>query len=443
MPAFFIDQHGCAKNQVDGEEIASRLVDAGFVAVDSPENAEVIIVNTCGFIEDAKKESIQAIIEAKRQWPEKKVVVAGCLSQRYPDALFQDLVDADGIVGNADLSLIPGSIQKVVEGERVLVCPPQQATLPSTFYPRKALFDFPGTAHIKITEGCSNHCTYCAIPLIRGELRSRTIEDIVHEARMLLERGIFELVLIGQDLGNFGRDLQGRCLLPDLLEALARLEGNFRVRILYIHPDHFPDAILPIIRDEQRFAPYFDLPFQHASEAVLRRMNRKGSATAYLELLDSIRSSLADAMIRSTFLVGFPGETEEDFAELLQFQKKAQLDWLGAFEYSREENTPAYTMKHRVPKSIAKQRKARIEEAQSAITGAKLQRFIGSHDTFVVEEAFDHDDLCIARGWMQAPDVDGVTLIHSRQRPGSVVHARIVSVNGVDFNAILDYTAEP
>lgn len=443
MPAFFIDQHGCAKNQVDGEEIASRLVDEGFIAVDSPENAEVIIVNTCGFIEDAKKESIQAVIEAKRRWPEKKVVVAGCLSQRYPDALFQDLVDADGILGNADLSMIPSSIQRVIKGERVLFCPPQQKSMPPTYYPRKKLFDFPGTAHIKITEGCSNHCSYCAIPLIRGELRSRTIEDIVDEARALLEKNIFELVLIGQDLGNFGRDLKGRCLLPDLLEALARIEGDFRVRILYIHPDHFPYEILPIISQDRRFAPYFDLPFQHASETVLRRMNRKGSAPEYLKLLDSIRNALPDAMIRSTFLVGFPGETEEDFEELLQFQKEAQLDWLGAFEYSREEHTPAYAMKNRIPKSIARKRKALVEETQTAITQAKLQRFIGLQDTFVVEEVFDHDDLCIGRGWMQAPDVDGVTLIHSRQIPGSVVHARIVSVNGVDFNAIVDYTAKP
>jgi ribosomal protein S12 methylthiotransferase len=172
-------------------------------------------------------------------------------------------------------------------------------------------------------------------------------------------------------------------------------------------------------------------------------MNRKGSSSAYLELLASIRHALPDAMIRSTFLVGFPGETEDDFEELLQFQKKAQLDWLGAFAYSREENTPAYAMKNSVLKSVAKKRKTLIEEAQTAITGAKLQRFIGSKDTFVVEEAFDHDDMCIARGWMQAPDVDGVTLIHSKQKPGAVAPARIISVNGVDFNAILDYTSEP
>lgn len=443
MPSFYIDQHGCAKNQVDGEEIASRLLDAGYLQAPSPEQADVVIINTCGFIEDAKKESIHAVIDARRSWASKKIVVAGCLSQRYPQELFDDLTEADGIAGNADLSLLPSVIDRVLAGERVLVCPPQPTVMPAAHYHRSMLFDYPGTAHIKITEGCSNHCSYCAIPLIRGELRSRTIDDIVAEARSLLDRGVFEIVLIGQDLGNYGRDLEGRCMLADLLASLGAIDRDFRIRVMYLHPDHFPLDILPVMKRDPRIAHYFDIPFQHASAHVLQAMHRRGDRTQYLDLLARIRDALPDVMLRSTFLVGFPGETDSDFEELLAFQEQAKLDWLGAFTWSREEHTPAYAMKPRVPASVARQRKAHIEEMQQSITSAQLHRFVNVVDRFIVEEAFEHDDLCIARGYMQAPDVDGVTLIHASCTPGSVVTARIIAVNGVDFNARLEYTRSP
>jgi len=442
MPTFYIDQHGCAKNQVDGEEISSRLIDAGFFAADSPEDADVIIVNTCGFIEEAKKESISAIVDIKKHRPEKKVIASGCLSQRYPDALFSDLPEADGILGNGDLSLIPEAVGKIARGTRMILNTSQGKNMPPSYYPRKAFFDYPGTAHIKITEGCSNHCSYCAIPLIRGELRSRHTADIVSEAKSLIDNGAFELVLVGQDLGNYGRDIEGRCTLPDLLNALSEIRKDFRVRVLYIHPDHFPYDILPIIKGDARFAPYFDLPFQHASVPVLHNMNRRGSQESYLELIGRIRAALPASMIRSTFLVGFPGETEADLNTLLDFQRAARLDWLGAFAYSREENTPAYDMHKRVPKNVAQKRKALVEEAQVAITADRLKRFVGVSDRFIVEETFDHDELSIGRGWMQAPEVDGVTLLHASLRPGTVVEARIISVNGVDFNANLEYTAK-
>jgi len=441
MHTFYIDQHGCAKNQVDGEEISSRLVDAGFRVSDSPENADLIIINTCGFIEDAKKESIAAIVDAKSRWPDKKVIAAGCLSQRYAHEFSSDLPEADGILGNSDLSIIPDAISKISAGERIVLSLPQGRNMPQSYYPRKAFFDFPGTAHLKIMEGCSNHCSYCAIPLIRGELRSRSIDDIVLEAQNMIHAGIYEVVLIGQDLGNFGKDTADHCLLPELLSALDRLEGNFRIRVLYIHPDHFPFEILPIFAKSKKIAPYFDLPFQHASQGILARMRRSGSCELYLNLITTIRSALPDAMIRSTFLVGFPGETEADFQALLKFQQNAKLDWLGVFAYSREENTPSYDMKPRVSKNIANQRKSAIEAAQIPLTTARLQRFIGTDGSFVIEEQFENETLSIGRGWMQAPEVDGVTFIDAKLRPGAVVRARISAVHGVDFNAILEYNS--
>lgn len=438
---FFIDQHGCAKNQVDGEEIAARLEDEGHVYVATGEEADLVIVNTCGFIESAKRESIDAAMQIRSAWPQKKVLIAGCLAQRYPEELLGDMGEVDGVFGNADLSLIGKAVDSTMKGERLAIVPSQPGFIDGPFYRRTRLFDFPGAAHVKITEGCGNHCTYCAIPLIRGELRSRGIDDIVRECRLLVENGVFEINLVGQDLGDYGRDLSSsgadgvEADLPALLDALSQIEGSFRIRVLYIHPDHFPERILPIMARDPRILPYFDLPFQHASERILRAMNRRGSPEYYLDLIASIRSALPESMIRSTFLVGFPGESEEDFGILGDFQRKAKLDWLGVFTYSREEGTPAYSMKGRVSRKTANERKKLVEEAQQIITGERLERFIGDEVEVLAEERVEGAELTLGRAWMQSPDVDGLTVVKGTYMPGERVRARIVAVNGVDFEA--------
>ena len=440
---FFIDQHGCAKNQVDGEEIAARLEDAGHEYVVSVEEADLIIVNTCGFIESAKRESIDATIRMKTQWPGKKVLLAGCLAQRYPEALLEDMAEADGIFGNADLSLVNVAVEKTLEGTRSALAPDQPSVIDEHFYGRTRFFDFPGVAHIKITEGCGNRCTYCAIPLIRGNLRSRRIDDVAQECESLIGAGIYEINLIGQDLGAYGRDMvssdtaegANRPNLPSLLKRLSSLKGDFRIRVLYIHPDHFPDEILEVMTNDPRILPYFDLPFQHASERILKAMNRKGTSRKYLDLIAKIRARLPESMIRSTFLVGFPGETDEDFKILRAFQDEAKLDWLGVFAYSREEGTPAYSMKGRVSKKTANQRKSLIEAAQELITSECLKRFIGVETEVIAEEAVEGSPLSLGRAWMQAPDVDGLTVIKGSFLPGERCKVRIVAVNGVDFEA--------
>ena len=432
---FFIDQHGCAKNQVDGEEIAARLEKAGHEYIASGEEADLIIVNTCGFIESAKRESIEATIAIKSRWPDKKVLVAGCLAQRYPEALLGDLAEADGIFGNADLSLVTTSVSDTARGDRRAIAPGQPLAVQGNYYSRTRLFDFPGAAYVKVTEGCDNRCTYCAIPLIRGVLRSRSMDDIIDECRDLLRRGIFEINLIGQDLGAYGRDLADGTDLAALLSRLSLMEGDFRIRVLYIHPDHFPEGILDVMAGDRRILPYFDLPFQHASETILKAMNRKGSPDKYLALIAKIRKALPESMIRCTFLVGFPGETEEDFAILRAFQDKARLDWMGAFAYSREEGTPAYTMKGRVSKKTANARKAMVEAAQEAITNERLQRFIGAEADVLAEESVEGAELSLGRAWMQAPEVDGLTVVKGNMAPGSRRRVRIVAVNGVDFEA--------
>ncbi|MGA2547227.1 MAG: 30S ribosomal protein S12 methylthiotransferase RimO [Rectinemataceae bacterium] len=453
---FWIDRHGCAKNDVDGEEIAARLEAAGHSFAEGPEGADLVIVNTCGFIEDAKKESIEAVVGIKAAFPGKRVLVAGCLSQRYAAQLAADLPEADGIVGNADLGAVLAAAESTLAGERPVLVPEIPRTearhtqlaegghvqpIPySQYVKRIRRFDFPGTAHAKATEGCSNFCAFCAIPLIRGALRSRPLDEVLAECLDLVAQGARELVLIGQDLGSYGRDSGGPSLLPELLAAISAAEGDFRLRTLYIHPDNFPERALGVMAADPRILPYFDLPFQHASARILEAMNRRGSAEAYLELIARIRGVLPDSAIRSTFLIGFPGETDEDFAALRDFQERARLDWVGSFAYSREEGTAAYDMRGRVPKKTVAARRRAIEEAQERITRERLERFVGRELDVLVEEKVeraseDGEALSIGRTWNQAPEVDGLTVLRGSHEPGTVLRSRILAVNGVDFDA--------
>ena len=451
---FWIDRHGCAKNDVDGEEIRARLEAAGHSYAEGAADADLVIVNTCGFIEDAKKESIGAVVAVKAAYPGKRVLVAGCLSQRYAQELAADLPEADGIIGNADLAVVLAAAEATLAGERPVLVPEASPSIGTVRRVRR--FDFPGTAHVKATEGCSNFCSFCAIPLIRGALRSRPLDEVVAECRDLLDQGVRELVLIGQDLGSYGKDhpapggRAGASRLPELLERLTRIEGDFMVRTLYIHPDNFPDPILPIMASDPRLVPYLDLPFQAASEGLLKAMNRRGSAEGYLALIERIRSVLPDAAIRSTFLIGFPGESDEDFAALRDFQERARLDWLGSFAYSREEGTAAYDWRPRVPKKTVAARRKEVEEAQERITRERLERFVGRELEVLIEERVlpsageageagaggDREDFSLGRAWNQAPDVDGLTVLRGSAEPGTSVRARILAVNGVDFDAI-------
>jgi ribosomal protein S12 methylthiotransferase len=428
---YFLDPFGCVKNQVDAETIMACLNRAGMSASESTDDADVIIINSCGFIQSAKQESINAVLAARKTYPDKKIVLAGCLAQRYAGELAGALPEADLLFGNRDLSKISGAVRSLFDGE-------QAAESPGVFDAGlRPLLSLPGSAYVKISEGCNNRCSFCAIPNIRGSLRSRPVPDILTECRQLLERGIRELCLIGQDLGSYGGDGPGsEAALPELLEALSRLEGRFWIRLLYIHPDNFPRALLDICAGDSRIVPYFDLPFQHGSGDILPAMNRRGNAGYYLELISAIRARLSDAVIRSTFLLGFPGESDEDFAALLDFQDKARLDWLGCFIYSREEGTPAYSMKKRVPKKIAVLRKNTVEERQTAITEERMDRFVGRDFTVLVEEAVDKENgLYLGRLPCQAPEVDGAAVISAdtELRPGDFVRGRVFARSGFDL----------
>lgn len=459
---FFIDQHGCAKNQTDGEIMSGFLEREGFTQVFDADKADFILINSCGFIQSAKKESIDAIYDVKAAYPDSKIVLTGCLAERYANDLFESMPELDGVFGNGDLSKIAGFMKKVSVGQRTVQTFDQCGVSAGQ---RKNLMNFKGSAFVKITEGCSNHCSFCAIPLIRGELRSRPMESIISEIKELTEQGVYEINLIGQDLAAYGtgeedKELRAglnpvRSPLCQLLEKSSGLEGDFVIRLLYIHPDHFNTDILSVMKKDSRFLHYFDIPFQSGDDKTILAMNRVGSQKKYIELVEKIRAELSECMLRTTFLAGFPGESDEAAENTRAFLRAIQPDWSGCFPYSREEDTPAWDMKPRVPAKTAQARADALVKLQTEITNERLSRFVGQTVKVLVEEVINagadgesdadpSEGLAIGRGWFQAPEVDGSIVIRydldseaekAAVMPGNVIKAKILASTGVDLDA--------
>lgn len=450
---FFVENLGCAKNQVDAEVMIAALEARGWRCVDEPGEAGVVLVNTCGFVKDAKEESIKVSLEFLQGAAGVPVVMTGCLSQRYAKAIGDDLPELAGVFGNRDPAQIADFLEKrLPAGERVytpqtsvepvLEAGPVQAVeskLPAFYMPeRTKILSIKGSAYVKVAEGCRNRCSFCAIPLIRGDLRSRTVDDVLHEIRRLAARGVREFNLIAQDLNAFGLD-RGASETLALVKAISGLPGDFWVRPMYMYPDSFQLGILDICRDDPRILPYFDIPMQHASTAVLRRMGRTGSADSYLELVGAIRDRLPRATIRTSMLVGFPGETPAEFQELLDFQAKAAIDWLGVFAYSPEEGTLAAGMSGQVKPREAARRKRLVEEAQREICARRLDRHVGSVVEVLIEEAVAGEDLAIGRTHFQAPEVDGLTVVHlpaAEIKAGATVRVRLERRNDIDMEGV-------
>jgi ribosomal protein S12 methylthiotransferase len=436
---FHVENLGCAKNQVDAEVMISALERAGWTFAGRPEDAEVLILNTCAFIDAARRESIDTGLALRARFPASRLFLVGCLSERYAAELAETMPEIDGFLGNRD----PGRIVDLVEGRLPVAGAPAQgrrgpssAGTTAAGLRRKRLLSYPGSAYLKVAEGCGNRCSYCAIPLIRGDLASRPRAEVVDEARGLLAAGVHELVLIAQDLGSYGLD-RGAAELPDLLADLSALPGNFWIRLLYVHPDHFPPGVLPVMRDDPRFLPYLDVPFQHASPAILSAMGRRADPDANLRLVERIRAAVPGAVLRSTFLVGFPGETDRDAELLADFQEEAALDWVGVFTYSREEGTRAHGLPGRVPRRTADARRAALEERQVPITWRRLDRHLGVTLDVLVEEPVAGEELSLGRAYLQAPDVDGLTVVRAACTPGSLVRVRIDRRNGFDLEGTL------
>jgi ribosomal protein S12 methylthiotransferase len=427
---FHLESLGCAKNQVDAEVMIAALEREGWTFAAEPEDAAVLIVNTCGFIDAARRESIETGLSLRARFPDRRLYLVGCLTERYPGELEAEMPEIDGFLGNRD----PAGIVDLVEGRvpRGTASAPSAEASPHPAPRRARLLSYPGSAYVKVAEGCANRCSYCAIPLIRGDLVSRPRAEVVDEARGLIASGTRELVLIAQDLGSYGRE-RGAAELPALLADLASLAGDFWVRLLYVHPDHFPVEILAIMRDDPRFLPYFDVPFQHASPSILAAMGRKADPDVNLRLVERIRTALPQAVLRSTFLLGFPGETDRDAELLARFQEAAALDWVGAFTYSREEGTRAHGLPGRVTRKVADARRSALEERQVPITWRRLDRHLGTALDVLVEERMEGEELSLGRAYLQAPDVDGLTVVRDGCVPGTVVRVRIGRRNGFDL----------
>ena len=435
----YIENLGCAKNQVDAEILSCSLEKDGWSLTDDAQKADLILVNTCGFIESAREESINTFFELRELNPKARIIVSGCLAQRYGQELSDQLPEADGIFGNRDLKQINGFVENLSPKSRLLV--PEYPDPDSEIYDRKELFGYPGSAYLKISEGCNHRCGFCAIPLIRGGLRSRSMDSILDEARTLVARGVREINLIAQDLAAYGTDQGGKSRFPELLQKITDIPGDFRVRMLYIHPDAFPFEILDMIRTNPKIIPYFDIPIQHASPALLRPMKRMGDAQVYTDLVSRIRSALPECVIRTTIMLGFPGETDADFDMVYDFVKTNRFNWMGSFVYSREEGTYAWDLTdektHEALSKVAARRQKKLEKLQEKITSEHLQEFVGREYDVLIEELIEGEDLAIGRIWAQAPEVDGLTVVMGRgMEPGKVYRCGITKVNGVDLEAV-------
>lgn len=404
---------GCAKNLVDSQLMAGRLIADGLTLSPAPESADIVIVNTCSFIEDARSESMEMILSAcelKKQGPCRAVLVAGCLPQRYRERISDALPDVDAFIGLDDLDRIGEIVRSLDRGERGILAISKSAR--RLFEPAApVVFSSGANAWLKIAEGCNHRCAFCAIPAIRGKHRSRPPERILAEARDLISRGFRELDLISQDIMSYGRDLPEPAGLASLIRELGALEGDFWVRLLYGYPSLVTDDLLDAMAETPAVCRYLDVPVQHSHPDILRGMRRGGTARAVATMTRRIRERLPDAVIRTTCLVGFPGETEAHFQHLLDYCREAQFDHLGAFVFSPEEGTPAFDMPDTPPLEEAEERYARLMTQQQDIVAAKHRQLKGQTDRLLIEHPAGHDGLARGRTRRQAPEVDGETLV--------------------------------
>ncbi len=426
---------GCAKNLVDSEMILGVLRRAGVQIVSQPSDADVIIVNTCGFIESAKTEARETIREMAAFG--KKLIVCGCYAQRYAEQLKTEMPFVDKVVPLKDYSRF---------GEILAECfPDRNLKFGELDFHDRLLATSPFRPYVKISEGCDNRCAYCAIPLIRGSFRSRKTEEIVSECEGLVANGAKELILISQDTTRYGTDLtpDRRSLLPELLRRVAAIPGLWMVRVLYLYPDEITRELLETVRDHPKIARYFDIPIQHVSSPLLKRMNRRGDENLLADLLKTIREMMPDAVLRTTLIVGFPGETEADFQQLLAFIETHPFDRMGVFPYSREEDTPAYSMADQVPEEIKQARFETIMKKQKRLAALQNRRQVGRVHMTLVEEYDRHSRFYYGRSYAFAPDdVDGYIVFQSAKKlsVGEIIPVRIGSSIGYDLlgDAVID-----
>ena len=426
---------GCPKNQLDAEVMLYHVAQAGYEITAEETEADIVIINTCAFIESAKKESIDNIIDIgwlKENKNLRGIVVTGCLSERYRDSIFEELPEVDAILGVGSIHNIVDAVKAVENGERY------------SSYEDKNTVELGGdrvlttpdhAAYLKIAEGCDNRCTYCAIPDIRGKFRSRPMDDLVREAKDLENLGVKELTIVAQDTTRYGIDLYGEYKLPELLRRLAKETKIEWFRLLYCYPDKITDELIAEMRDNDRVVKYIDLPLQHISDKVLHRMNRHGDSKMIRKVLAKLRREIPDIVIRTTFIVGFPGETEEDFEQLCAFVDEAKFDRMGTFAYSREEDTPAYSFDDQIDEQVKQDRADIIMSQQYRINAELNERFLHKTLKVLVEDYDVVAETYYGRSYMDAPEIDGKIYFSSKKKlkPGTFAQVKIDEIGDYDL----------
>jgi ribosomal protein S12 methylthiotransferase len=398
---------GCPKNLVDSENLLKRLVSTGITYKDNPAQADTIIVNTCGFIEEAKRESVEQILRlASIKGDGKKLLVYGCLAKRYRDELIKEIPEIDAIFGVGEDNEIIKYLKINRFGGLTTSFDKLNAKRPHTMTPSLNPYPY---AYLKVSEGCSRGCTYCVIPSIRGPLKSRNPDEILKEAESYIRAGKKELIIIGQDITSYGLDINKGYGLPLLLKDISSISGDFWIRLLYLHPSGVDDSLIEIINIEEKICKYLDIPIQHSEKRILKAMGRGGSKEYLREVFKRIRDTNKDITLRTTVMVGFPGEREEDFRGLLDFIKAVGFERLGVFTYSREEGTPSYSMKEQIPKRIKEERRRKVLALQSEISLNSNRMLIGKHLRAIVDDV--DSSYAMARIYSQAPEIDGVLFL--------------------------------
>lgn len=424
---------GCPKNQVDGEVLLAKLADAGFKIVNTIEDSDIMIVNTCGFIEAAKTEAIETILEVaeyKNAGIISAIVVTGCLAERYKDDVLSELPEVDAVVGIGANSDIVKVCQKAL-------CGISTANFPNKCYlplnEKRMLSTPPHWAYLKIAEGCDNRCSFCAIPGIRGKFRSRPMVEVIDEAKALAAKGIKEVILIAQDTTKYGQDIYGEYKLAALLKELVKIDGIEWIRLYYCYPQRITDELIEVIRDNEKICSYIDVPLQHSDATVLRNMRRVGTGEDYKALIAKMRKEIPDLALRTTLMVGFPGETDEQFENLCSFIKDVKFDRMGCFAFSPEEDTPAYDMDNQLDDDVKNHRQEILMDLQYGISESLNKSRVGKTYKVIVDSV--KDNVCVGRSYMDSPEIDTGIIFSSTPgiKIGDFVNVKITDVDGYDL----------
>ena len=428
---------GCDKNLVDSENMLGLLNREGFCMTDQEEEAEVIVINTCCFIHDAKEESIDSILEMAKYRKNgncKALIVTGCMAERYRQEILDEIEEVDAVLGTNSFDEILSAIRKALEGERTLLMKPLSG-IPDTGDGR-ILTTGGHYAYLKIAEGCGKHCTYCIIPKLRGEYRSVPMERLLREAERLALQGVKELILVAQETTLYGADLYGKKSLHLLLQKLCEIKGIRWIRILYCYPEEIYDELIETIKQEKKVCHYLDIPIQHANDTILKRMGRRTDKAELIRIIEKLRKEIPDIAIRTTLITGFPGETEEQHEELMEFVDEMEFERLGVFTYSPEENTPAARMADQIPEEVKLQRKNELMELQQEIAFEKAADMVGRKLVVMIEGQVAGENAYVARTYQDAPDVDGYLFVNTAETLVSGDFAKVKVTGALEYDLI-------